>query len=108
MAAPSEPSDRRVPTNADLLAVLYETRSEVTILQARMTAVEQRQVHSEQRTEGLREVVEDAVHRLDEHMLCEERDRAALLRRINAVLLAVLGALGLAVLDLIVNYLGKG
>lgn len=107
MTANSEPSDRRVPTNADLLAVIYETRSEVIILQSRVTTLEQRSGHLENQTQGLREVVEGATHRLDEHMLCEERDRSALLRRINAVLLAVLGAVGLAALDIAVNYFGK-
>ena len=104
-------SDRRVPTNADLLAVLYETRSEMTILQSRVTAMEQRLAlldrETRSETRSLRETVENAMHRLDAHMLSEERERSALMMRLNTLLLAVLGAVGLAALDVFVNYLGK-
>ena len=85
--------DRRFPSNADLLE--------------RIVIAEQRIGALETRTAGMNDALDRAVEKLMEHMTREEHDRVVLLTRINAVLLAVLGAVGLAALDMAVNYLGK-
>ena len=85
--------DRRFPSNADLLE--------------RIVIAEQRIGALETRTAGMNDALDWAVEKLMEHMTSEEHDRVVLLTRINAVLLAVLGAVGLAALDMAVNYLGK-
>ncbi len=85
--------DRRFPSNADLLE--------------RIVIAEQRIGALETRTAGMNDALDRAVEKLMEHMTREAHDQVVLLTRINAVLLAVLGAVGLAALDMAVNYLGK-
>lgn len=89
---PSE--DRRFPSNADLLERIITAEGRIRAL--------------EDRTMSMSNALDHAVDKLMEHMAREEHDRVVLLTRINAVLLSVLGAIGLAALDMAVNYLGKG
>ena len=89
---PSE--DRCCPSNADLLERIITAEGRIRAL--------------EDRTMSMSNALDRAVDKLMEHMTREEHDRVVLLTRINAVLLAVLGAIGLAALDFAVNYFGKG
>ena len=86
--------DRRFPSNADLLERIITAEGRIRAL--------------EDRTMSMSNALDHAVDKLMEHMAREEHDRVVLLTRINAVLLAVLGAIGLAALDFAVNYFGKG
>lgn len=86
--------DRRFPSNADLLERIITAEGRIQKL--------------EDRTMSMSNALDHAVDKLMEHMTREEHDRVVLLTRINAVLLAVLGAIGLAALDFAVNYFGKG
>lgn len=86
--------DRRFPSNADLPERIITAEGRIRAL--------------EDRTMSMSNALDHAVDKLMEHMTREEHDRVVLLTRINAVLLSVLGAIGLAALDFAVNYFGKG
>lgn len=98
MSPPDPDTDRRVPTNTQLLDALWEVRRDVAVLQTQQSA-------SEQRARAHDCALSAVSENLEKHMLKEERDRAELFRRVTWILAGVVLSSGEVIVDLILNYL---
>ncbi len=98
-------ADRRAPSNSEIMFAVIATRNEVESLKSRQRDAERRLALLEPTLQKLKEGIDNALARINEHMVAEEKDRNLFLQKINAVLLAVLGTVAAAALDLIINYL---
>lgn len=98
-------ADRRVPSNSEIMFAILNTRSEVESLKGRQREAEHRLSMMEPTLQKLKEGIDNALARINEHMVAEEKDRNLFLQKINAILLAMLGAVAATALDLIINYL---
>lgn len=97
-------ADRRAPSNSELMFVILTARGEIEAIKTRQTDSERRMAALESTLHDLSVGLAEALKRIDEHMVAEERNQNLFLTKINALLLAALGAAGAAALDLVVNY----
>lgn len=105
VSPPDPDTDRRVPTNTQLLDALWEVRRDVAVLQTQQSASEQRARAHDCALDEIKQDISAVSENLEKHMLKEERDRAELYRRVTWILAGVVLSSGALIVDLILNYL---
>lgn len=101
----AEKLERRVPPNSEILVRLVEVQYAMSALESKQATIDRRVNRQDELLEKMNGNISGVIAQLTAHMLQEEKDRSALMLRLNVVLLSILAAVGMAALDFIVNYM---
>jgi ribosomal protein L29 len=105
VSPPDPDTDRRVPTNTQLLEALWELRRDLAVLKTQQATYEKRTNEHDCALDEIKQDIRAVSENLERHMLKEEQDRAELFRRVTWILAGVVLSSGALIVDLIINYL---